>query len=93
MAAMNKPVTRLSTKGQVIVPKEIRDRRKWKSGMRLVVEETSEGVLLRPERLFAPATLDEVAGSLKYAGPPKTLEDMDAAVTEEVEARRARGRY
>lgn len=90
---MNKPVTRLSTKGQVIVPKEIRDRRKWKSGMRLIVEETAEGVLLRPDRLFPPTTLEEVAGSLKYDGPPKTLEDMDRAITEEIEDRRARGRY
>ncbi|HEX8641460.1 MAG TPA: AbrB family transcriptional regulator [Allosphingosinicella sp.] len=90
---MTKPVTRLSTKGQVIVPKEIRDRRKWKSGMRLIVEETPEGVLLKPERLFPPATLDEVAGSLKYEGRMKTLEEMDRAITEEVEERRARGRY
>ncbi|MDQ4087350.1 MAG: AbrB/MazE/SpoVT family DNA-binding domain-containing protein [Pseudomonadota bacterium] len=90
---MNKPVTKLSTKGQVIVPKEIRERRKWKSGMRLIVEETPEGVLLKPEPLFPPATLDEVAGSLKYHGPPKTLEEMDRAISEEVETRRARGRY
>lgn len=90
---MNRPVTRLSTKGQIIVPKEIRDRRKWKSGMRLIVEETAEGVLLRPDRLFPPTTIEEVAGSLKYDGPPRTLEDMDRAITEEIEDRRARGRY
>ncbi|HEV2865866.1 MAG TPA: AbrB/MazE/SpoVT family DNA-binding domain-containing protein [Allosphingosinicella sp.] len=90
---MNKPVTRLSTKGQVILPKEIRARRKWTSGMRLIVEETPEGVLLKPERRFPPTTIDEVAGCLKYDGPSKTLEDMDRAITEEIEARRARGRY
>ncbi len=84
---MNKPVTHLSTKGQVIVPKDIRVRRNWKSGMRLIVEETAEGVLLKPERLFPPTTLDEVAGSLKHlVKRPLSVEEMDAAVTEEAEA-------
>lgn len=84
---MNKPVTHLSTKGQVIVPKEIRDRRKWKSGMRLVVEERPDGVLLRPESPFPPTTIEEVAGSLKHlVKRPLTIEEMDAAVSEEAEA-------
>lgn len=83
---MNKPVTRLSTKGQVIVPKEIRDRRKWTSGMRLIVEETAEGVLLRPDRLFPPTTIEEVAGSLRsLVKRPLTLEEMDEAITAEAQ--------
>ena len=85
---MKKPVTRLSTKGQIVLPKEIRERRRWKSGMRLVVEETAEGVLLKPEDLFAPAALEDVFGCLKdkYQGPPLTLEEMEEALT--AEARR-----
>lgn len=83
---MTKAVTRLSTKGQVIVPKDIRDRRKWTSGMRLIVEETPEGVLLRPDRLFPPTTIEQVAGSLRsLVKRPLTLEEMDEAIT--VEAR------
>jgi AbrB family looped-hinge helix DNA binding protein len=39
--------TRVSTKGQVILPKAIRDKRKWTAGTELMVEETAEGVLLR----------------------------------------------
>jgi hypothetical protein len=30
---------------------------------------------------------------LAYRGRPKTLEDLDAAITAEVKRRRARGRY
>jgi hypothetical protein len=30
---------------------------------------------------------------LAYRGPPKTLEEMDAAITAEAARRRARGRY
>jgi AbrB family looped-hinge helix DNA binding protein len=85
--------TTVSTKGQVILPKGIRERRKWGPGTRLTIEETPEGVLLKPAPLFPPTRYEDVAGMLKYSGPPKTLEEMDAAITEEVKARRARGRY
>lgn len=78
--------TTLSTKGQVILPKAVRDARKWPPGTRLTVEETPEGVLLRaaPTRSLPPTTIDEVFGSLKYDGPPMTIEDMENAIGEAV---------
>src|SRR5882724_10398375 len=85
--------TTVSTKGQVILPKAIRQRRHWEPGTRLVVEDTPNGVLLRPAPVFAPARPEDVAGMLAYRGSPKTLEEMDAAITAEVKRRRARGRY
>ncbi|MCX7013332.1 MAG: hypothetical protein NTW86_12390 [Candidatus Sumerlaeota bacterium] len=30
--------------------------------------------------LFPPTRLEDVAGCLRYAGPPKTLKDMDEAI-------------
>ena len=84
-----KPTTVLSTKGQVILPKAVRDRRRWAPGTKLTVEETAEGVLLRPAPLFPPTTIDEVYGSLNYNGPAKTIEEMDEAVMAEAR-RRAR---
>ena len=78
--------TRLSSKGQVIIPKAVRDAHGWEPGTELVVEERPEGVLLRTHRVFAPARLEDVAGCLKYRGQPKSLEDMDRAV--EAEARK-----
>jgi AbrB family looped-hinge helix DNA binding protein len=89
MAIAAKPTTTVSTKGQVILPKAIRDNRKWGAGTRLVVEETADGVLLRAARLFPETRMEDLAGSLRYSGPPLTLEEMDAAVTEEAR-RRAR---
>jgi AbrB family looped-hinge helix DNA binding protein len=89
MAIAAKPTTTVSTKGQVILPKAIRDNRKWRAGTRLVVEETADGVLLRAARLFPETRMEDLAGSLRYSGPPLTLEEMDAAVTEEAR-RRAR---
>lgn len=82
--------TTVSTKGQVILPKDVRERRRWGSGTRLVVEETAEGVLLRPAPAFPPTTLDSVFGMLQTSGPAKTLEEMDAAVL--AEASRQHGR-
>ena len=82
--------TRVSTKGQVILPKAIRDKRKWTAGTELTVEETAEGVLLRPAPAFAPTRVDEVAGMLRGRAPvgrTLTIEDMDAAIAAEAKSR------
>jgi AbrB family looped-hinge helix DNA binding protein len=81
--------TVVSTKGQVILPKAIRERRGWSPGTKLTIEETPEGVLLKASPIFPETTIDEVFGSLKYDGPPLSLEEMDAAVMREAK-RRAR---
>jgi AbrB family looped-hinge helix DNA binding protein len=92
MAVSSLPTTTVSTKGQVILPKSIRQRRQWGPGTRLIVEDTPDGVLLRRLQLFAPARGEDVFGCLAFTGPAKTLEEMDAAVAAEAE-RRARNRY
>ena len=76
--------TRLSTKGQIILPKGLRESRAWGPGTEFIVEETKEGVLLRPARPFPRTTLDQVAGCLKYKGKAATIAEMDAAITREV---------
>ncbi|MBV8799571.1 MAG: AbrB/MazE/SpoVT family DNA-binding domain-containing protein [Alphaproteobacteria bacterium] len=93
MAQISKLTTVLSTKGQVIVPKSIRERRKWDTGTRLIVEDTAEGVLLKPAQLFPKSRLAAVFGCLKYDGRPKTVEEMDAGIAAEVKRRHARHRY
>jgi AbrB family looped-hinge helix DNA binding protein len=85
--------TRLSSKGQVILPKSIRDAHRWQPGTEFVVEDTNAGVLLRPAKPFPASRLDDVAGCLRYRGEPKTLAQMDAAINAEVKARRGRGLY
>ena len=90
MASEDKLTTTLSTKGQVILPKSIRQRRRWDAGTRLMVEDTSDGVVLRAATIFKETRPDEVFGSLKVAGPPKTLEEMDAGVAAEAKRRYAR---
>ena len=88
-AKVKKLTTTVSTKGQVILPKAIRDQRHWAPGTRLTVENTENGVLLKPARLFKPTRIEDVFGSLRYAGPAKTIDEMDAAIAREAK-RRAR---
>jgi AbrB family looped-hinge helix DNA binding protein len=87
MTIAQKLTIRLTAKGQVILPKSIRQRRHWDAGMRLTIEETTEGVLLKAAPIFDPASPDDVFGSLKISGPPKTLEEMDAGILAEARRR------
>jgi AbrB family looped-hinge helix DNA binding protein len=81
--------TTVSTKGQVILPRALRQRRQWNAGTRLLVEETPEGVLLRPAPLFASTRIEDVFGLLRTEGPPRTVEEMDAGVVAEARRRHA----
>ena len=81
--------TTISTKGQVILPKAIRERRRWPAGTKLDVEETADGVLLKASPVFPETDIDAVAGSLKRPGRALTLKEMDEAVAREAK-RRAR---
>ncbi|MCI0465703.1 MAG: AbrB/MazE/SpoVT family DNA-binding domain-containing protein [Beijerinckiaceae bacterium] len=83
MDSAHKRVIRLSTQGQVILPKSIRQRRHWDAGTRLIVEDTAEGVLLKAAPSFDRTRPGEVFGSLKASGPPKTLEEMEAGLLDE----------
>jgi AbrB family looped-hinge helix DNA binding protein len=85
--------TRLSTKGQIILPKNIRTSRAWGPGTEFTIEETSDGILLRPGVRFPETSIDEVAGCLPSKGKPRTLAQMDAAITHQVGRRHDRGRY
>jgi len=85
--------TRLSSKGQVILPKSVREARHWRAGTEFLVESTEEGVLLRPLRRLRSSRLDEVAGCLRTPRPAATIAEMEAAIDAEIAARRDRGRY
>ncbi|PDS80697.1 AbrB/MazE/SpoVT family DNA-binding domain-containing protein [Rhizobium sp. L43] len=83
-------ITTVSTKGQVILPKAVRQRRAWEAGTRLIVEETAEGVLLKQAPAFAPTEPGDVFGMLPFSGEPKTLDDMEAGLLAEARRRHDR---
>lgn len=74
--------TRLSTKGQVVLPKAVRDANNWTSGTELEVVPHPDGVLLRSPAPAKTYTLDDLYGCLKYDGPAVSIEDMNKAVDE-----------
>ena len=85
--------TRLSTKGQIVLPKAMRISRAWAPGTEFTVEEAGDGILLRPAGRFSEADLDQVAGCLRSKRKSKTLAQMATAIRREVIRRHDRGRY
>jgi AbrB family looped-hinge helix DNA binding protein len=86
--------TKLSAKGQVVIPKAVRDKLCWEEGAALEVVEREDGVLLRAappprERI----TMEEFRKRVpRYDGPPLSLEDIDKAILQEA-ARRYRTKH
>lgn len=82
--------TKMSSKGQIVIPRELRLRRGWSEGTEMVLEETSRGVLLllpEPERTLDVSALVGCAG---YSGPRHSLAEMERAIVAEARRRGAR---
>jgi AbrB family looped-hinge helix DNA binding protein len=76
---------KISSQGQVILPKSLREAHHWEAGLELIAIEMGDGILLKPRKPFPETTLDEVAGCLKYNGTPKSLEEIDEAIRQGIE--------
>jgi AbrB family looped-hinge helix DNA binding protein len=87
MAKTAKLTTKVSSKGQVVLPKAVRDRRGWATGVELVVEERPEGVLLRAAPKKAPTRYEDVFGMLGPVDRVVTVEEMHQGVLEEARRR------
>lgn len=71
----------MTSKGQITVPKEVRDALGLTPGVRVAFRRNSDGDYVLST---APRPLADLAGSLRYDGPPLSLEDMDAAIADTV---------
>ena len=76
--------TRLSSKGQVIIPKALRSSHQWEAGLEFMVIDTGDGVLLKPKAPFVPTLLVEVAGMLKARVKPRTDDEISAALKDDL---------
>ena len=81
-------LTRLSTKGQLIIPKEIRDRHGWQAGTTIEVEDRGDGVVLRRAPDVDKTTLEDLIGCTAYQGPRRSLKEMEEAIAKGVRGRR-----
>jgi len=74
--------TRVSSKGQVVIPKSVRNHYRWKTGTVLNIEETENGVVLSPVG-NALVPQQEVFGCLKEKVSKRvSLKEMDAIIEE-----------
>lgn len=79
--------TKLSSKGQVIIPQPIRLGHHWETGQEFIVIDEKDNIILKPKAPFPATHLDDVAGCLKYTGSPVSLEGMDEAIRMGIEDR------
>ncbi len=77
--------TKLSSKGQVIIPKPLRNAHHWETGQELVVIDMGDGILLKPKTPFPESNIKDVASCLKYKGKAKSLEDMEDVIKKGIE--------
>jgi AbrB family looped-hinge helix DNA binding protein len=75
--------TKLSAKGQVVIPKGVRDRLGWPQGSELEVVETGDGVLLRKKQARKKLSVDEalaqIHAKVHYTGPRIAVEELGFA--------------
>ena len=71
----------VSSKGQIVLPADMRRRLGLGAGARLEVFEEPDGVRLRVVRSVAKSDLSALAGMVQAptSGTPRRLEDFDAA--------------
>lgn len=87
--------TTLSAKGQVVIPKDVRDALGLKPGQALDVIRTGDGVLLRPRSARSGKTFEEITARLReiassYKGPPVAIEEMNETIATEYQKRALR---
>ncbi|MEA3060986.1 MAG: hypothetical protein QOJ94_767 [Sphingomonadales bacterium] len=81
-------LTRLSAKGQVVIPKPVRDALGLEAGQALDVTTVAGGVLLRPAAHKSGRSFGEITRRLReiasrYNGPPVSIEEMNETIAEQ----------
>ena len=61
---------RVQQKGQVTIPKEIREKLNLKKGDLVTFVETEAGIVIEPAEIVVSAALDEIGKALKEEGLP-----------------------
>ena len=66
----------LSSKGQVVIPKEVRDELHWEAGTTLTLVASGSSVILKASPRKAGRNLADLIGMLKHDGPPLSTEEL-----------------
>jgi len=73
--------TCLSSKGQIIVPKSLREAYRWQSGQEFEIEDLGTTIVLRPVQVFPSTSIEDLIGCTNYQGQKHTLEDTETAIS------------
>jgi AbrB family looped-hinge helix DNA binding protein len=84
--------TTLSGKGQIVIPKSLRESHRWLPGTRFTVEEITSGILLKPNRTFPLTSPEDGLGCTGYQGPVMNVQDMEQAIQRDIRKRWRKGK-
>lgn len=73
---MTTTTTTLSSKGQVVIPKEIRDQLNWHAGTQITLVSSASGVTLKAVPRKTGRKLADLIGLLKHTGKPLDTETL-----------------
>ena len=66
----------LSSKGQVVIPKEIRDELHWDAGTQITLVSSASGVMLKAVPTKTGRKLVDLIGMFKHEGRPLATEEL-----------------
>lgn len=75
--------TTLSSKGQIVVPRQIRQNHGWQPGLSFTITEKDDSIILVPISAKKTSKLEDVIGCVGYHGKKKSFAQMDAGILEE----------
>ena len=70
----------LSSKGQIVIPKEIREQLHWHAGTQVTLLAGPFGITLKTAPGKTGRRLEDLIGMLKHEGPPLSTEALCAPV-------------
>lgn len=75
--------TTLSSKGQIVIPSQIRRSHGWKAGTSFTIIDEGNVLLIKPVHNRKTVAIEDVIGCAGYKGDKKSLAEMDAGILEE----------
>ncbi|MCA9411984.1 MAG: AbrB/MazE/SpoVT family DNA-binding domain-containing protein [Candidatus Omnitrophica bacterium] len=73
-------VVKLTGAGHLAIPKSLRTKHNWKPGSRFSLEDTEQGLIVRPLTPYPGTQVDDLIGCVGYRGPEKSLSDMEKGI-------------
>ena len=77
--------TTLSSKGQIVIPRQIRQNHGWRPGTSFTIIDNDNSLVLQPVTTKKTTSLEDVIGCAGYQGEKKSQADMDTGIREEAQ--------